>query len=268
MPSPGHETALAGARVWVTRPAHQAGSIARRLEAAGARVVRQPLIEIQPVSPGPDNPLSARLEHYAFVFFVSPNAVTAAAAHLPAGGLPKGARVGVVGQGTARALRETLGREPDLIPNGRYDSEGLLALAPLQDLSGQSVLIVRGDAGRETLAQTLRARGAQVDYAALYHRHLVAVELQSDLGSRPDIVLITSSEALRHLAALARRQAQDWVFDLDLVVVHERIRGSALELGFRGALWLSDSAEDHAVVETLTAWVQYTGSGPKEDRRD
>ena len=76
-----------------------------------------------------------------------------------------------IGQGTVRALAAH-GVHGCIAPEQRFDSEALLALPELQAerVAGQRVLILRGDGGRELLAETLSARGALVDLVSCYRR--------------------------------------------------------------------------------------------------
>ena len=71
------------------------------------------------------------------------------------------------GPGTAEALADA-GIANVRIPATTFDSDGLLALPELASTSqGKRVLIFRGDGGREQLGDTLRARGAEVDYVVV-----------------------------------------------------------------------------------------------------
>ncbi len=101
--------------------------------------------------------------------FISPNAVTFAGRLLEGHSLPDGARLAAVGSGTAQALQQA-GFKVDLLPDARFDSEGLLALPELSRLAGRRVVIVRGEGGRPLLGDELRARGADVVYAEVYRR--------------------------------------------------------------------------------------------------
>lgn len=165
-PAPGKP--LAGCGVLVTRAAHQAGALAEAIEQAGGTAIRFPVIEIQ----GRDAATLARereaLPAPDVVVFTSPNAVQ----HGFDAALGPGAEaaaVAAIGPATEAALRER-GRSVDIRSPAGYDSEQLLEEASLRDLSGKTVCIVRGDRGRELLADTLRARGARVDYLSAYRR--------------------------------------------------------------------------------------------------
>src|SRR3989442_12283509 len=80
---------------------------------------------------------------------------------------PKGLRVAAVGIGTASALEER-GFHAVIVPAGEADSEALAELPELQDLKGRSVVIFRGQGGREWLRTRLEAGGARAENAEGY----------------------------------------------------------------------------------------------------
>jgi len=253
-------TDLRGVGVLVTRPAHQAEGLCRLIEAAGAQAIRFPVLAIAPpLDARPALALVQRLAQYDLAIFVSPNAVELGLDLIEAhGGIPPGLRLAVVGEGSGRALRARLGRGPDLQPTERYDSEGLLALPVLQQVAGWRVVVFRGDGGRELLGQTLRERGAVVDYAEVYRRTqpavdpaLLATQLTQGLV---DIVTVTSSEGLRNLLQLAGADNALRLRRLPLVVVSERTAALAQELGFSQPARVAALASDAGLVEAVARW--------------
>lgn len=189
-----------------TRPAHQAAELTAALRAAGFAVTELPLLDIVMRELEPEQQrLLLELDRYDGVFFISANAarfgLDAVAGFWPQ--WPWQLKTYAVGHASAELLAaEGLDVE---IPAGRADSEGLLQLPALQDVAGKRFLLMRGVGGRELLRRALEARGAQVDVLELYRRELPAAARQQwqALTSAPDIVLLTSPDALRHWQLVA-----------------------------------------------------------------
>ena len=158
---------LAGRTVLVTRPQHQAAALSQAIRAAGGTALGFPALDIQAV---PLDSLGASLAQLAdadIVIFISPNAARFGMAAIRAAGrLPATAEVFAVGPGTARVLQEQ--GVPKVITPPGQDSEALLALPQLQDVSGKRVVIVRGVGGRALLSDTLVARGATVHFVEFF----------------------------------------------------------------------------------------------------
>ncbi|MCB2022029.1 MAG: uroporphyrinogen-III synthase, partial [Burkholderiaceae bacterium] len=163
-------------RVLVTRPAQQAADWVARLRDAGVDAAALPLIAIEDA---PDaaavQSAWAGLASMRLVVFVSPNAAERFVAAQPAGtAWPPGTRAAAVGPGTSRVLRAFgLGQSQIVEPASdapQFDSEALWAQLRTTDWQGARVLVVRGDGGREWLADTLRAAGAEVGAVCAYRR--------------------------------------------------------------------------------------------------
>ncbi len=218
---------LHGLKVLVTRPEAQAASLLNAISAHGGVPKHFPLLEIKPSDSMPA--AFERLDQFRLVIFLSRNAVKYAWAYLSSG-LPKHIKVAAIGQGTADELTDN-GQHVDYLPSGSYDSEGLLALDALQSIQDEQILIIRGQSGREHLAKVLQQRGAKVEYAEVYQR-LKTKRVLTNADADVDVIVLSSSEALQHLASCAKRDQQDWVFKKQIVVIHPRIAVHASELGF------------------------------------
>lgn len=243
--------------VLVTRPAHQAGPLCDRIAAAGGRPVCFPLLAICDLTDSPE--VSDRLSHladYQLAIFISPNAVTLGLAAIAArGALPATLKLATVGNGSARTLQQILNRAPDIVPQQRYDSEGLLAHPALQQVAGERILILRGEGGRELLAETLRQRGATVDYVELYRRECPPPDVaERDWLIKTDIITVTSGEALQNLVKLTAEADRAALLAKPLLVVSERTAAQARELGFTQPAILASSAGDDAIVQSLIDW--------------
>ena len=255
---------LAGLRILVTRPAEQAEPLCQQIEQRGGVCARMPLLAILPAS----DPHKAAvpfqdLSGYSWIIFISANAVTQGWPYLAAAGaIPGNCRLIAVGKATAEAIQRC-GGKVDLMPTTDFSSEGVLALPQMQQVAGQCFLIVRGEGGKETLATTLRQRGAEVVYAEVYRRDTPSLDftvIKEVDGATIDVITISSGEALQHLAAQARAKQQTWLFNLPLIVVHPRLVELARQLGFTLTPQVADNASDAAVIAALVHF--------RETRRD
>jgi uroporphyrinogen-III synthase len=221
------------------------------IEAAGGCPIAFPAIRIAP----PEDPSRAMRLLAApadLIVFVSRNAVQRSLSLFPGSRLPATPRLAAIGRSTARALQEA-GRFPDLVPERRWDSETLLAHPALQDMTGQRVVIVRGEGGRPLLGDSLAKRGADLRYAEVYRRSLPRVDPAILLERwRQDVqaVTATSGEILDNLLALLGEPGRPLLLSTRLVVVSERTRDAALALGFH-RVELADNADDRSLVLAL-----------------
>lgn len=248
--------ALQDRGIVVTRPSHQAETLCWLLAEHGARPIVFPTLAIAAAAdPAAAMAVIERLAGFDLAIFISANAVEQGLAFMPAK-LPEGLRLAVIGRATARALRAR-GHEPDLQPTAGADSEALLALPAMQQVAGRRILIVRGEGGRETLAETLRARGAAVEYAEVYRRVRPAADPAAliERWRRGEVhaVTVTSNETLHNLCELVGPAGRELLRDTPLVVVSPRARERAVELGIRAPVGVAREAGDQALIEALIA---------------
>lgn len=231
--------ALAGRGVLVTRPRAQSTALGDAIRAAGGEALLLPLIDIEALADTREvQDAAALLDAAALAIFVSANAVHHALdVILAARAWPAGLPAATVGEQSAQALRAR-GLDRVIVPLGRSDSEALLALPELSAdlLCGRQVLIFRGDGGRELLADTLRARGADVRHITCYRRRAPndgrALLRDALSEGRLHALTITSSEAVRNLPVLAGADCFELLRVLPLFVPHARIAEQAIQHGF------------------------------------
>lgn len=247
------EPALAGHGIVITRPTEQAQALASLVRAQGGQPILFPLLAIAPL---PDyaafDGVIAELGRFDWAIFISANAVQQGMPRVvrqyPA--LPPHLRFAAIGPATAAELGR-FGVSGVLTPQGRYDTESLLALPEMLAIAGQRVMIFRGEGGREALAETLTARGAEVVFAECYRR----VNPQQDAGTLARLwqnrqlhaCVVTSSEALRNLLEIAGDSA--WLRDTLICVNHARIAELAQRHGLRVAV--ADAPGDDAMLQCL-----------------
>ena len=250
---------LAGRTIVVTRPREQAVSLAEAIAAAGGAPLIFPLLEILPIAdPEVLETAVARLPGAALAVFISPNAVDHALPVILAHGpWPAGTVPAAVGQGTVKALA-ACGVAGCVAPRARFDSEALLALPDLagERVAGRRVVIFRGDGGRELLAETLRARGALVEYITCYRRAGPAGGVQLLLegwrAGRLDALTVSSSEGLRNLLDLLDDEGRSFLARTPVFVPHARIAENARVAGLHKII-LTDAA-DAGILAGLLAY--------------
>ena len=229
---------LTGLTVVVTRPQQQGAPLADALRSAGASVIEYPVLEIVPL----DATIPpATLARAAAVIFVSVNAVEHGLPSLRAAGtLSAGCLMMAIGGATATALHDA-GIERVVSPQQNIDSEGLLALPQLQQVQGQTIILMRGHSlagGRTLIERTLTERGATVMALECYERREIIPAAASHdalvaaLDHAPVLaVMALSVETLESLMA----SLGDWQAALKrtaLLVPHPRVSAAAAAHGF------------------------------------
>ena len=247
---------LTGATVLVTRPREQAAAFCDALEQEGVRVILLPTLSIEPIELSPEQRNRILdLDQYAVVICVSPNAarlgLDALADYWPQ--WPVQQHWLAVGPATGEAMSDW-GLNLKVAQQGAT-SETLLDWPELQDLTDQRVLILRGEGGRETLADTLRQRGARVDYLELYRRVAPAEDPQPLLQAMQQpgrvIITVTSGDGLRNLMAMVG-DVLPRLQSCPLVVVSGRLAEFAREQGFLD-VWQAQSPAASDMIKAIGA---------------
>lgn len=249
------EQPLAGCGIAITRPREQGQQLANLVIQAGGTPIAFPLLEIVPVEDfGAFDRVVEHLEQFDWAIFVSSNAVRHGMARLLSRRpFPRTLKCAAVGPMTAAELAG-YGVHEVLTPLHRFDSESLLNLPEMQAVAGLRCVIFRGVGGRDLLAQTLRERGATVEFAECYRRvHPLADAHTLETSWRNGqlhAVVVTSSEALRNLLALAGDAA--WLKALPLFVNHPRIAETARSHGLQAIT--ARAPGDAGMLQTLIDW--------------
>lgn len=249
---------LNGAAILVTRPEQQAGKLCELIEQHNGVAVRFPVLEIVPVTD--IHYVKWALNHldYDWVVFISRNAVNFALKSNN-GKIVRnaGVRFAAIGRSTADALKEA-DLMVDLIPKQGFNSEAMLMESEFQQIDGSTVLIVRGQGGREYLADNLRRRGAKVEYLEVYKRILPKADVNSIIARlnchKINVITITSGDALTNLVDLVGKKTKSTLLTIPLVVIGDRIKQMAKKIGFT-KIAVSAEPSDLAIVETVTALI-------------
>ncbi|REL28685.1 uroporphyrinogen-III synthase [Thalassotalea euphylliae] len=244
------------AKLLITRPAPQAEQLAQQLQRAGYQTFCQPLFTYQAGSS--QQTLSQLLSEHSpeILIFVSKAAVEWANQILP---LPQWAAKTVIAVGNATQGALIQAGITQVICPTQHDSEGMLALPALAKVSNRNILIIRGNGGRELLANELIMRGANVRYFESYYRQWLEFDQRQACLWREQGVtgIIVTSQALLESAwqltqNVSHPQDKDnfWQNTCLWLVASERIADTARRYGLQQVV-CTQGASDQAIMKTL-----------------
>ncbi|GDX55553.1 hypothetical protein LBMAG29_08630 [Methylophilaceae bacterium] len=247
--------------VVITRPSHQTSEIKSLVNEHQGHPIEFPLLEIQSKSQNETFQHTVlKLEDYDWAIFISSNAVQFG---MPAvkhafHTLPESIKFAAIGPSTQKALK-LFDVHDVLIPEENFDSEGLLATSEMNDIQNKKIVIFRGEGGRETLAETLRARGAEVTYAECYVRTFpqTNLDLLKAFSEKIHIsaILITSSEACKEFVRLSRQKNMDFLKDILFIVNHPRMVNVLERESFM--TFSSDEPSDQSMMKKLLETIDH-----------
>jgi uroporphyrinogen-III synthase len=256
---------LRGVSVLVTRPRGQGDALCEHITQHGGIAEPLALMDIEAVEL--DAILSSLLGNLAdfdILIFISRNAVEHAMALLAKSGImiPPQVRLAAVGSGSADALQRH-GLRNVVFPEGQSNSEALLACDLLKRVEGCRVLIFRGQDGRELLAETLRARGARVEYAAVYRRVPVATDIDPIVRRWLDapraVLVLTSEGAAKLLVERLSGDVLNQMFNRPVAVLSQRLRRFCIDAGWHSPIEVSSTTGDSGLLRAIFSVSQNLG---------
>ncbi|WP_034918628.1 uroporphyrinogen-III synthase [Erwinia sp. 9145] len=243
--------------ILVTRPEPAAEELVTRLRRQGRTAWSMPLIEFTPgtgLSQLPEQ--LAALQPGDLVMLLSQHAVHYAQPALARAGVswPASLNYYAIGRSTALALHAVSGLNV-VWPHEQEISEVLIQLPALQQVSGKRALILRGNGGRELLAETLQQRGADIQFIECYQRsakiYQGAIEGRRWRDRGITTVVVTSGEMLQQIYSLFPAvDREEWLLHCRLVVVSERLATRARELGWHDIV-VAENANNDALLRAL-----------------
>jgi uroporphyrinogen-III synthase len=240
--------------ILVTRPPPQGVALCKRIEEEGAQAVYCPTIAFENIA---HPPALSLLGEQDWLIFNSPQAVYASREMIQHAfpSIAHTAKIAAVGAGTMKALYEA-GYKEVIYPKEEWSSEGLLAMPFFQSIKNKKIAIIRGEGGRELLDKTLRARGASVLPLIVYKRILPSMDVQSYLALLQakviDVIVCASFEGVHNLKYLLGEAGWLYLQKIPLVVVSQRIKVLAHDLGFQ-TIWVAENASHSSILDIIAA---------------
>jgi uroporphyrinogen-III synthase len=141
-------------------------------------------------------------------------------------------------------------------PSANMTSEGLLSLPELQDVKSQKIVIFRGRGGRETLAQILTERGADITYVNLYERSLCTdfnTEINEAMEDGLPLLVAHSGELLKGVVKICTPQHRAKLYATPLLVPSQRVSVFAKAQGFQHII-IAGNASPREMVLAIEEW--------------
>lgn len=229
--------------ILITRPEGQATALCEYITAQGWHSVLFPTIHIEPLA----IPASTR-KRPDIAIFLSANAVLHSPHHWHAEHPPIPCIA--IGTGTAEALYAS-GYDAVTVPNTQ-SSEGLMELDILQQAENKTIYLYSGENSRPWLAEQLGKKNHVVPVlcyrripATLTTEHLHVLNQHSI-----DYSVTTSMEILSNFHRLITEAEAYHLLNIPLIVIHEKHRSLANQLGFKNRIIATD-ARPISIVDAI-----------------
>lgn len=218
----------------LTRPAGLNEVLAQGLEQAGWDITIAPALQIQQRALGARECVPKPAD-YDLIVFVSSNAVEGYASQLAQQqDWPVSTLAACVGLTTAQSIRENFGRAVQVLHPAEHDtqdSESLWRVMIAGAKMPERVLILRGQDGRDWLAEQFMSRGVTVQLHAAYCRERAtwssALQTQFSMWAKNDIWLVwllTSPHGIESvMAQLKHFGLMGWASRCSYIVTHPRL---------------------------------------------
>jgi len=231
---------LFGQTIVVTRTRQQASDLSTQLEDLGARVIEAPTIETTlPADLGPVDAALKRADAFDWIIFTSAAGVSATKARLMATGSDVRvfgeAKIAVIGNATADAVRDQLGLRVDLCPQS-FVAEALAEELVKLGAAGKRYLLLRADIARPLLRERLQeANAAEVLDVPVYETRPAAAlppELLEALAAKEvTAITFTSSSTAKNLASLLGPTYREQLAGLQVISIGPITSQTLIDLG-------------------------------------
>ncbi len=218
----------------LTRPQGLNEALARALSDDGWGVTIAPALQIKPHELGTGERVPSPAD-FDLIVFVSGNAVAGYASQLDDDfDWPDSTSAACVGIATAQSVRENFGATRKVLhpaANDIQDSESLWQVISAQASLPRRVLILRGQDGRDWLAEQFRARGVSVHVHVAYCREpatwstALKNQIAKWIATHTQVTwLITSQHGIQSVTdQLERAGWSDWASRCSFIVTHPRL---------------------------------------------
>jgi uncharacterized protein HemX/uroporphyrinogen-III synthase len=215
---------LAGLTILNTRPQAQSRQLTETIQQLGGSSIELPLLNIETISP--QEWLKYYPEKVDVIIFISANAVHHSLPDLKKDLRQSSPKIIAIGKATQAALQYHQVKV-DFTP-ARFDSETLISDPILAEIKAKSVVIVKGNDGRQVLQHYLKEQGANLCELIVYKR-TPPKELTQNLkkiwqNNNIDIILISSNTSFKNLMDAIPERYHSKLASCHWLVISKRIK--------------------------------------------
>jgi len=248
---------LNGMRVVVTRPFDQGNDLCKSINDLGGKAISFPTIKIDAIKSKSLIKLAQNINQFDKVIYISTNAVRFSLDYLKPS-LLCNSNVVAIGEATRKEL-EKADIFVSVCPKDQFSSEQLLRQPEFNRIQNESILIIKGIAGRSFLLNNLRKLGAKVTVRNCYKRSLPKVEagpiIDQYRQQTIDIFVVTSIMAFDNLCRLLKQQLRTKdLHSMQFLTISNRIMQYILDMGFKKNPVISINACNDSIVNSLLEW--------------
>ncbi len=246
---------LSRINVAVTRPSIYSRPLERAISAQDGVPVMLPGLEIVEIDNGKVDKSLDLLEASHYIFVSRSAARIGGKTLLSQSHSISKSRVYAIGEGTKRELLN-LGFRSVSVPCTGQDSEALLELPDLKNISGDKLVVVRGNGGRLVLDEGLRRRGGIVKNFECYHRQVPTWDSKLMGLVNDNLIgawLATSGEIIKNIFEMKGLTAHNFLRDAPWFVTHPRLAVAAMEEYKIRKVFVSAPGDD-GLIKGLSCW--------------
>jgi uroporphyrinogen-III synthase len=192
---------MRGLKVLVTRPEPECSNLVQAVQAQGGEAYAFPCLESESADPGSMIEIIQKWQGNEILIFISPRSALFLT-KLPMGYLNKIKSMTSIamGKGTEAVLMAHHFKNI-ITPKAGSDSEAILDLPVLQQVNAKTIILLKGQTGRELIFETLKSRDARVEKLIVYRMKPTVNDLKPLLQSHAqqpfDVVICTSIALLQ-----------------------------------------------------------------------
>ena len=235
--------------ILITRQLDQSIKFSMMLKKANIKNFIFPAITIENLTPSKED--ISNIEKSNFIIFTSQNSVLSLAKKYPITNL-SGKTIGAIGKSTEEFLNG-MNMKVDIVPKEKFTSESLLDEIKKNKIDNKTVLIIKGEGGRDFLNKELRKNNFVLKDCNIYKRSLPNNINEIDNLKFKDVthVCITSIEIFKNFLKIIKTIKFIINEDITFVCGNDRIGEEVSKIFKNNRILVSDDPSNDKMLKVI-----------------